>query len=58
MNEKSGLKFGIKVNRMPEGFWSFGSCISHAIEETYLFINFFRWSISIGWLYKDTGEEE
>jgi hypothetical protein len=57
MNERSNYDFGIKVNRDIEGSWSFGSCISHSFGETYLFINFAIWSISIGWLMKE-GEEE
>ena len=54
MNETSDYKFGIKVNRHFEGAWSFGSCISHSFGETYLFINFAVWSISIGWLMKES----
>ena len=56
MGEYSGYKFGIKVNRHFEGAWSFGSCISHSFGETYLFINFLWWSISIGWLMKESEE--
>lgn len=57
MNENSNYKFGIKVDRMFEGSWSFGSCISHSFGQTYLFINFLFWSISIGWLMKEGAEE-
>ena len=57
MNESNKLKFGVKVYRMMSGSWSFGSCISHSFGETYLFINFAIWSISIGWLLKE-GEDE
>lgn len=47
-------KFGIaKEAKYPKGIWSFGICLSHYREETYIFINFFRWSISIGKLYDD-----
>jgi len=53
MNDNADYGFGIKVNRMFEGAWSFGSCISHSFGQTYLFINFAKWSISIGWLMKD-----
>lgn len=52
MNEKSNYKFGVQCDRIIKGNWSFGVCISHAFEETYLFINFAIWSISVGWLYK------
>ena len=44
----SGSKWGIKVEEMMEDQWSLGVCISHWWEETYVFINFFKWSISIG----------
>lgn len=53
MNEKNNYGFGIKVISQVDGAWSFGGCISHAFGETYLFINFAKWSISIGWLMKD-----
>ena len=50
-NSKS--RFGIKANKLPKGTWSFGSCISHYYDETYLFINFLFWTICIGWLVKE-----
>lgn len=50
-------KFGIKIDKMYKGWWSFGVCVSHADTETYLFINLFKWSISIGWLDIDTALE-
>lgn len=37
-------KFGIKIDKMYKGWWSFGVCVSHADTETYLFINFFKQS--------------
>ena len=57
MNERTGYKFGIKINRMFDDFWSFGSCISHSFGQTYLFINFAVWTISIGWLMKESEAE-
>ena len=53
MNEASGYKFGVEVNRQMPDAWSFGCCLSHVCGETYLFINFAIWTISIGWLMKD-----
>lgn len=53
MNENNDYGFGIKVYRMLDGSWGFGSCISHSFDETYLFIMFAKWNISIGWLMKD-----
>lgn len=50
MGRKENTKFRIKVDNMYKGNWSFGICLSHAWEETYLYINLFKWSISIGWL--------
>lgn len=45
------LKFGIKFDKMPKDSWSIGACFTHAFEETYLFINLFFVSVSIGKLY-------
>lgn len=44
------LKFGIKVDKYEkdEDMWSFGICLSHWLEETYIYANFWRYSISIG----------
>lgn len=53
MNEYSGLKLGLKVIKNPKEMWSISIGLSHFVDETYLHINFFRWSISIGYLYKD-----
>ena len=57
MDDKPNIKFGIKIDKQWEGFWSLGSCISHTcFGETYLFINLIKWSISIGWLAKEGAE--
>ena len=56
MTSKRNIKFGMKVDRHfgdEPGFWSFGACLSHAFGETYLFINFAVWSISIGFLEQE-----
>ena len=47
MNELK-VKCGIHIDKLYKNQWSFGICISHQEEETYLFINLFKWSISIG----------
>ena len=53
MNEKNeNLGFGIRVHNMFEGAWSLGICLSHNFDETYIFINFFKKSIAIGWIDK------
>ena len=52
MNELK-VKWGIKIDKLYKNHWSFGICISHQEEETYLFINLFKWSISIGKLLYD-----
>lgn len=51
MNDAYSTKFGIRVDKREKGMWSFGACISHLMDETYLYINLFKWSISIGFLY-------
>lgn len=57
MNE-NGTCFGIKLDKMSKGWWSFGVCISHSpLGETYLFINLFKCSIAIGKIYKEDSEE-
>lgn len=55
MGEDTKARFRVLLTKMnPEDrMWSFGMCLSHWAEETYLYINFFRWSISIGKLYDD-----
>ena len=51
MNEEK-LKFGIDIIKNDSGAWSFGVCLSHYEDETYIFVNFHRYSISIGKFYK------
>lgn len=41
-------KFGIKIDKFDKGVWSFGICLSHFLDETYIYINLFNWSISVG----------
>lgn len=51
----------IHVTKHPPGDWSFGICLTHddSLNETYIYINFFKWSISIGKLaYLKKIEEE
>lgn len=45
--------WGINVETMMDDQWSFGVCFSHLWDETYLFINFFKWTISIGKISKN-----
>ena len=56
MNELK-VKWGIQIDKLYKNQWSFGICISHQEEETYLFINLFKWSISIGKLLYDPFED-
>ena len=37
--------------------WSIGLCLSHWHDETYLYINLLKWSISIGFLYSEVEDE-
>lgn len=53
MDNKNGVRFRIKADKHSPGLWSFGVCVSHMTDETYLYINLFKWSISIGLLYED-----
>ena len=50
---ESKCRFGIKIDKLCKEMWSIGACISHSFEETYLFINLVKWSISIGWLMRE-----
>jgi len=43
-------KFRIKFQYLYEKQWSIGMCFSHMFDETYLYINLFKISISIGLL--------
>ena len=58
MPSKIKTKFGIIINELWEGRWSFGICLSHDGPETYLFINLFKWTISIGKIYDYAEEDE
>lgn len=58
MIEKEYYKFGIRVDKQLSHGWSFGICFSHSFGETYLFINFAKWSIAIGRLLDESEEEE
>ena len=51
VEDKEYKRFGIKVYKIDSGL-SFGACISYDkyTKECYLFINFIKWGISIGWL--------
>lgn len=52
MSENNKAKFQIKIDKQWKGMWSFGACLSHCGEETYLYVNLFKWSITIGFLYE------
>ena len=53
MGTNNHTKFRVKVNPIIQEAWSIGLCLSHWYDETYLYINFFKWSISIGFLYSE-----
>ena len=46
------VKFSIMTDTQPEGFWCFGMGLSHMGKETYVYVNFFRWYVSIGFMYE------
>ncbi len=59
MSSKRNIKFGMKVDRHfgdEPGFWSFGACLSHAFEETYLYVNFGPWCIAIGFMEQEAND--
>lgn len=51
------VKFKIITDRQPKGFWSFGMGLSHMSEETYVYVNFFKWNVVVGFLYDFRDEE-
>ena len=53
MGEHNGVRFRIKTDKYPNDMWSFSIGLSHFTDETYLYVNLFRWSVSIGYLYED-----
>ena len=57
MSEICKTKFQIAVAKQPEGWWNFGICLAHDTVETYIFINFYKWSISIGKLFDASNVE-
>lgn len=50
---ESDVGWGVNIETMMDGQWSLGICLSHWIDETYLFINLFKWTITIGKIAKD-----
>ena len=53
MIDHDKVKFGVKIDKHSYGWWSFGMCLSHFYDETYLHINLFKYTVSIGFLYKN-----
>lgn len=45
-------KFGISVIKLRHGCWSLGINISHDELETYVYISLFKWTITIGKIFK------
>lgn len=56
MFSNGNTKFGIRAHKNFKNMWSFGIGLSHFGKETYLYIDLFKWSVSIGLLYEE--EEE
>ena len=57
MNESHLTKFQVLVDKQPKGLWNFGMFVCHFDDETYILLNLFKISISIGKLYIDWWEE-
>ena len=53
MTELSKKKFQVKVTKVYKA-WSFAIGLSNSDDETYILINFYKWSIAIGRLYEYT----
>lgn len=53
MGTSKDTKFRIKVDSIGKEAWSIGFCLSHWYDETYLYINLFKWSVAIGFLYSE-----
>ncbi len=50
------VKFGAKFQKLWRGHWSLGCGISHSFEETYLYINFIKFTFIIGKICVDIEE--
>lgn len=43
------VKWGVEFKPVAgEKMWSIGCCLSHWDAETYLYINLFKWTLTIG----------
>ena len=60
--EESQIKWGLNIVKWSKGDWSFGVCLTRDanLDECYIYINLFKWSISIGRLldYSHNNEED
>lgn len=65
LNDFTRPKFGIKIDKLSKGDWSFGLFFNHRLwehwhnadmvgvsHEVYLYICFFKYNISIGFIEK------
>lgn len=46
------IEFCAKIYAHPD-WWGFGACLIHQKDETYICIDFYKWSINIGFMYDD-----
>lgn len=47
------LKWGVEFQPVQgKNMWSIGCCLSHWGAETYLYINLFKWTLTIGRFYR------
>jgi hypothetical protein len=49
--QEQKLKFGVTCAQLDKDMWSLGIALSYSYNETYLYINLFKLSISIGKFY-------
>lgn len=65
LNDFHRPKFGIKINKLSKGDWSLGLFLDHKLwqhwyydkivgfsHEVYIYVCFFKWNISIGFIEK------
>lgn len=55
MNENNKIKFRIETVTFDDGLWNlgFGLHLCSMDAEKYLYVNLFKWHVSIGFLYTD-----
>lgn len=45
-------KFYTRIYSFEDGTWSFGIGLSHSEDEIFLYFDFYRWRINVGYFYE------